>query len=111
MPQVGEMRELVQFETNLAIEDTAHGRKPNWVPVGRPVSAKVEWVDGTEQRADGAVVATRQYLVTIRYQVKVQAARWRARWRGRVLDILSVEPNGYGLQEWIVLRCDEGVIG
>lgn len=73
----------------------------DWTSVA-DVWAWVRPSSGGESVASDTLVSTISYQVRVRYRDGVDTT-WRLRWRGRVLNVVSVVPSGLRMREWLDL--------
>jgi SPP1 family predicted phage head-tail adaptor len=101
--RAGELRELIVIERRGASAPDALGETtPTWQTFAR-AWARIEPVRGREFQTPGQETAERRIVLRTRAIDGVTSAM-RVRMRGRVLDIVSVEPDARG---WMDLYCRE----
>lgn len=103
-PAIGNLRERVAVEQKTSPADSQGGRTVTW-SILETVAAAIE-PDGATVEAiqAGAVVATGRYRVRLRHRTDVTALM-RLRWRGKLLQVLSVVSDER--RRWLLLQCAE----
>lgn len=102
----GQLNTQVQFQERTPGENALRERSGAWRNRGEPVFAAVQPVRGAERLQAGAVQATLDVIVIVRWRDWV-TADMRFLWRGRPYEIVAVVPVDGG-REWLEISAVTG---
>lgn len=106
--RIGELDERVEFQKEVFTPNNVGGQTSVW-EAQFTAWAHVRALTGGERMANDALAATGGYRIVIRNRSDVDVlANWRAKWRGRSLNIRFPEYSG-PRDIYLVMQADSGV--
>lgn len=110
MTATGDLREVVDLENFVSVDDGYGGQTQTWETV-MTTAARIRTLKGGETVIAGRLAGTQTLIITVRYQPDMEdvTPAWRARnaRSGAIYNIRSVEPDER--RQWVNLLCESGV--